>query len=103
MNKTTPKDVSIELEANLNDLRNKVIKESDIDIVASQTGLIDKLEIERVLIGCGNDVSSAIIAIMSLKEEPKKVKEPTEFDQIRVILADKEKVYYEVMQQNRQS
>lgn len=103
MNKKAPKDVSTELENNLIDLRNKVLKTSDIDIVASQTGLSDKLEIERVLIECGNDVSSAIIAIMSLKEEPKKVREPTEFDQIREILADKEKVYYEVMQQNKQS
>lgn len=103
MNKKLPKDVSTELVNNLSDLRNKVLKESDIDIVASQTGLTDKLEIERVLIENGNDVSSTIIAIMSLKEEPKKVREPTEFDQIREILADKERVYYEVMQQNKQS
>lgn len=101
MNKKIPKDVSTELENNLSDLRNKVLKESDIDIIASQTGLSDKIEIERVLIENGNDVSSAIIAIMSLKEEPKKKREPTVFDQVREILADKEKVYYQIMEQNK--
>jgi 5,10-methylenetetrahydrofolate reductase len=103
MNKKAPKDVSIELVDNINDLRSKVIKAGDIDIVASQTGICDKLEIERVLIECGNDISLTIIRLMSLEEEKKKVKEPTEFDQIREILADKEQVYHDVMKTNRQT
>jgi 5,10-methylenetetrahydrofolate reductase len=103
MNKKAPKDVSIELVDNISDLRNKVVKTVDIDIVASQTGIRDKLEIERVLIECGNDVSLTIIRLLSLKEEKKKVKEPTEFDQIREILADKEQVYHDVMKTNRQT
>ena len=103
MNKKVPKDVSIELVDNISDLRNKVVKAGDIDIVASQTGIHDRLQVERVLIECGNDVSSTIIKLMLLEEEKKKVKEPTEFDQIREILADKEKVYHDVMNKNRQT
>jgi 5,10-methylenetetrahydrofolate reductase len=103
MNKKAPKDVSIELVDNISDLRNKVVKKGDIDIVASQTGICDKLEIERMLIECSNDVSLTIIRLLSLKETQKTVKEPTEFDQIREILADKEKVYHEVMKQNKQT
>ena len=102
MNKKAPKDVASELSENLTDLRNKVLKESDIEIVASQTGIRDKLEIERALIECGNDVSSTIIKLMSLTEEQRKVKEPTEFDQLREILADKEQVYHDVMKQKKQ-
>ena len=103
LNKKVPKDVSVELVDNISDLRNKVVKAGDIDIVASQTGISDRLEIERMLIECGNDVSSTIIKLLSLEEEQKKVKEPTEFDQIRVILADKEKVYHDVMNKNIQT
>ena len=103
MNKKVPKDVSIELVDNISDLRNKVVKAGDIDIVASQTGIHDRLQVERVLIECGNDVSSTIIKLMLLEEEKKKVKEPTEFDQIREILSDKEKVYHDVMNKNRQT
>ena len=103
MNKKAPKDVSIELVDNISDLRNKVVKAGDIDIVASQTGICDTLEIERVLIECCNDVSLTIIRLMSLKEEKKKVKEPTEFDQIREILADKEQVYHDVMKTKKQT
>ena len=102
MNKKVPRNVSDELSTNLVELRNKVVKEGDIDIITQQTGIEDKLEIERMLIECGNDVSSTILNLMSLKAEEKQVKEPTLFDKIREILDDKDKVYHDAIAKNRQ-
>ncbi len=101
MNKKEPTDVSVELSTNLNDLRNKIIKETDIDIIALQTGHEDRLEIERILIESENDVSKAILNLMSLKYQQKEPKESTIFDQIREILDDKDRIYHDVQLKNR--
>lgn len=102
MNHNQPKNVSAEVETNLHELQNKIVHESDIDIIKSQTGIQDKLHIEKVLIECNNNISSAIIKLIypsidNKNTEEKKPQEPTVFEQIREILNDKEKVYYDVI------
>lgn len=101
MNQNKPKDVCAELETNLQELENKIVHESDIDIIISQTGIQDKLYIEKVLIECNNNISSAIIKLMyptdNENTEHKTSQEPTVFEQIREILNDKEKVYYDLI------
>ena len=95
MNKQAPKNVSIELATNITDLKNKVVKDTDVDIIVSQTGIDDKIEIERVLLECQSDISRTILKLMSLKSNDKEPKEPTVFDQIREILNDKEQLYHD--------
>jgi 5,10-methylenetetrahydrofolate reductase len=102
MNKKTPTDVSMQLAENLSDLKNKIVKESDIEIIIAQTGINDKLKIERMLLECRNDVSSTILKLMSFQEKQKKVREPTVFDQIRDILNEKDAIYHDVMTKNAQ-
>jgi hypothetical protein len=107
MNNKNPKDVSAEMTENLQDLRHNKIKEGDIDIIAQQTGINDKLQIERVLLENNNDISKAIIALLDLEHlesMPISVlnEETTVFNQIRIILNEKEQIYHDVMNQKKQ-
>lgn len=69
----------------------------EIDIIASQTGIDDKLHIERVFMECRNDISSTIIKLMNLIEKKRPVVEPNVFDEIRVILNEKDALYHDIM------
>jgi hypothetical protein len=71
-----------------------------IEIIRSQTNIDDVLFIERKLMECNNDVPKTILTIMNLL--PKEIKkEPTDFDVLREILNEKDKIYHEVMDKNR--
>lgn len=70
----------------------------EIHIISSQTGIEDKLYIERVFMECNNDIPATIIKLMNLSVEPKKpCNEPTVFDEIRIILNEKNALYYDIM------
>lgn len=101
MNRKSPTDVSSELNTNLADLRNKTVKDSDYETITSQTGVTDKLEIEKVLLDCQGDISLAILRLLSLQTIEKPIQEPTIFEQIREILNEKDRVYHDVIAKNK--
>jgi hypothetical protein len=92
---------SAEIQSNIKDIRNKVIREGDIDLIATQTGIQDKLHIERTLMECENDISRTILSLLNAPKVNEVVKEPTVFDEIRTILNEKDKIYFEVMTNGR--
>lgn len=72
-----------------------------IDIIKSQTNIDDNLLIERTLMECKEDVTKTILTLINLlPEEPQK--EPTDLDIFREILNEKDKIYHEVMERNKQ-
>lgn len=72
-----------------------------IDIIKSQTDIDDKLLIERTLMECKEDVATTILKLMNLL--PKEIqKEPTDIDIFREILNEKDKIYHDVMEKNKQ-
>ena len=72
-----------------------------IDIIKSQTDIDDKLLIERTLMECKEDVATTILKLMNLL--PKEIqKEPTDIDIFREILKEKDKIYHDVMEKNKQ-
>jgi hypothetical protein len=101
MNKKSPTDVTSELNTNLEDLRNNIVKESDYETITSQTGVTDKLEIEKVLLDCQGDISLTILRLLSLQTVSKPIQEPTIFEQIREILNEKDRVYHDLLAKNR--
>lgn len=71
--------------------------QEEIDIIASQTGVDDKLSIERIFMECHNDTSLTIIKLMNLVVEEPKTRETTVFDDIRIILNEKDAIYHDIM------
>lgn len=87
---------SEDIQGNINDIKQNTVRQGDIDIIAHQTGLTDTLYIERVLIECNNDIAATILKLMGTM--PKSIqKEPSAFEQIRMILDEKEKLFYDAM------
>lgn len=71
-----------------------------VQVIQSQTNVDDILLIERTLMECNNDVPTTILTLMNML--PQKIKkEPTDFDVLREILNEKDKIYHEVMNKNR--
>lgn len=79
----------------------QVVANSELlQIIKSQTNIDDILFIERTLMECNNDVPKTILTLMNLL--PKEIKkEPTDIDVLRKILNEKDKIYHEVMDKNR--
>lgn len=72
-----------------------------IEIIKSQTDIDDTLLIERTLMECKEDISKTILTLMNLL--PKEIqKEPTQIDLFREILNEKDKIYHEIMEKNKQ-
>lgn len=73
-----------------------------IEIIKSQTNIDDSLLVERTLMECNEDVTKTILTLMKLL--PKEIqKEPTDIDLLREILNEKDKIYHEVMEKNKQT
>jgi hypothetical protein len=89
---------SEDIQGNINDIKQNTVRQGDVDIIAHQTGLNDTLYIERVLIECNNDIAMTILKLMGATTKTAEVvKEPSAFEQIRMILDEKEKLFYDVM------
>lgn len=74
---------------------------NNIKIIQSQTNIDDALLVERTYMECENDVTNTILTL--LKKLPKTThKEPTDIDIFRQILDEKDKIYHEVMERNKQ-
>lgn len=87
---------SEDIQGNINDIKQNTVRQGDIDIIAHQTGLNDKLHIERILMECNNDIAATILKLMGTT--PKSIaKEPSAFEQIRMILDEKDKLFYDAM------
>lgn len=71
-----------------------------VEMIRIQTNIDDVLFIERRLMECNNDVPKTILSLMNLLPEEIK-KEPTDFDVFREILNEKDKIYHEVMDKNK--
>lgn len=72
-----------------------------IDIIKSQTDIDDSLLIERTLMECNQDISKTILTLMNLL--PQEIqKEQTDIDIFREILNEKDRIYHEVMDKNKQ-
>jgi hypothetical protein len=98
-----PEDIDDEIDtmnANVGDNNtSKFINE--IEIIQSQSGIDDKLLIERTFMECNNDISKTILKLMNLL--PQEVhKEPTDIDIFREILNEKDRIYHDVMDKNKQ-
>lgn len=65
----------------------------DIDIIAKQTGITDKLQIRKCYFKNNKDITNTIMELMSLEIDKEHVK-PSEFDEIRNIMNEKEKIYH---------
>lgn len=73
-----------------------------IEIIKSQTNIDDHLLVERTLMECKEDVPKTILTLLNLL--PKEVqKEPKDIDLFREILNEKDKIYHEVMEKNKQN
>lgn len=101
MKQRQPKDTTIEVETNANELRNNVVDDNDIVLISSQTGIKDEVLIKRVLCECENDIANSIIRLLDIQDRvddrQEEVKEPTVFDQIRGILDEKDRIFHDVM------
>ena len=101
MNKKYPVNVDAEVHQNNTDMRSHCIRKGDIDIIVSQTGIQDVRKIECVLMECNNDISAAIFNLLKGDSQKKDEveKETTVFDEIRVILNEKDTLYHDMMTQ----
>lgn len=82
------------------DASNKLLTpqyELDIDIIASQTGIDDKLLIERTFMECNNDTARTILCLLHIAPKEPAKKELTDIDVFRQILDEKDKIYHDVM------
>lgn len=65
-----------------------------IDIIKSQTGVSDELQIERVFYECNSDIVKTIMKISNINDNTSvRKKENNVFDNIRAIVDEKEKIY----------
>lgn len=65
-----------------------------IDIIKSQTGVSDELQIERVFYECNSDIVKTIMKISNINDNTSvRKKENNVFDNIRAIVDEKEKLY----------
>jgi hypothetical protein len=66
-----------------------------IDIIKSQTGVSDELQIERVFYECNSDIVKTIMKISNINDNTLLInkKENNVFDNIRTIVDEKEKIY----------
>jgi hypothetical protein len=102
-----PEDIDDEIDT-LNDNDDKNVGHHDttkfineIEIIQSQSGIDDKLLIERTFMECNNDITKTILKLMNLL--PQEVhKEPTDIDIFREILNEKDRIYHDVMDKNKQ-
>lgn len=71
---------------------------NDIDIISKQTGIEDTVYIERVYIESKRSIADTIMKLMEYDycKEPIE-KEKTVFDDIREVVAEKEKLFIQVM------
>jgi hypothetical protein len=70
--------------------------QSIIDIIRSQTGCEDIESIQRTFAECGEDVVKTIMQLSSVTEAPpRNTPTPSEFDEIRRIVDEKENIYFE--------
>lgn len=70
-------------------------------IIASQTGIDDKLVIERTYMECGNDISKTILKLLDLLPPEVPQKEPTDMEMFRQILDEKEAIYRDIVAANK--
>ena len=65
-----------------------------VDIIKSQTGVSDELQIERVFYECNGDIVKTIMKISNIDDNTSVIKkENNVFDNIRAIVDEKEKIY----------
>ena len=74
----------------------------DIDIIAKQTGITDKLEIRKCYFKNNKDMTNTIMELLSLEDNNYQTSKTTsEFDKIRNIMNEKEKIYHLHTSENR--
>ena len=66
-------------------------------IISNQTNIDDTLLIEKTYFECNSDVGATVLKLMNISYKEKKVKKPTEFDEYRKILDEKDTEYQKVM------
>jgi hypothetical protein len=105
MNYRKPKELDDEVALNVNELRGSIITDDDIEFISNQTGINDIITIKRHLTENNNNVSSTILTLLDLKQDhetcAKSNTENTIFDEIRLILNEKETIYQDVMKGNK--
>jgi hypothetical protein len=74
----------------------------DIDIISSQTGIEDKELIERVYLENNKSTPDTIMRLMKYDYcKEFEIKPRTVFDDIRIIVAEKEDIFMELMNRNK--
>lgn len=71
--------------------------EESIDIISKQTGVSDKAVIQETLIELNGDIIKTIMKLSHIDSCPEKCKSaPSEFDDIRRIVDEKENIYFQM-------
>ncbi len=79
---------------------NEITSLDEYDIISSQTGIDDRLLIERTYMECQNDTAKTIMKLLNILPEEIH-KEPTDIDIFRNILDEKDKIYHDMMARNK--
>lgn len=73
----------------------------DIDIIAKQTGITDKLEIRKCYFKNNKDMTNTIMELLGpeiefdkVDDKSTKTTQKNEFDEIRNIMNEKERIYH---------
>jgi hypothetical protein len=66
-------------------------------IISNQTNIEDTLLIEKTFFECNSDIGATVLTLMNISYKEKKVKKPTEFDEYRKILDEKDSEYQKIM------
>ena len=70
------------------------------EIISKQTGENDLLLIEKTYFECEHDIGATICKLQNITY-PEHKKQKTEFDQIRVILNEKDQIYQEMIDRTK--
>jgi hypothetical protein len=74
----------------------------DIDIISSQTGIEDKALIERVYLENNKSTADTIMRLMKYDYcKEFEIKPRTVFDDIRIIVSEKEEIFMDIMNRNK--
>jgi len=67
-------------------------------IISNQTNIEDTLLIEKTFFECDSDIGATVLKLMNIPYKKPVLKKPTEFDEYRKILDEKDTEYQKVME-----
>lgn len=71
------------------------------EIIMDQTGQTDPIHVEKVFFECNQDVGDTICRLQDLKPVVRQQKTKTQFDNMRKILEEKDKIFREFLDKKK--